>query len=1489
MLDGRYRLVGPLGRGGFGDVWRAEELLPGGESFREVALKLLNAAFDDASWLEEAKNLASLRHPSLVTIFGAGVFEGEPRRPYVATELLIGETLLEILRRRRAVPWRRVLSWAHDVAGALDFIHERGVVHLDLKPGNLFWTEEGALKVLDFGISQRAGLAPPSVRSGPASAEIGLDATVMAAAHEAYAATCRAQGTTTARAVAGTPGFVAPEVLDNREATAASDAFALGVCIAQLATGRLPYAVEEEPTTWTDPQMVSAWWLRLRAATMAGELRDLEADPADLPSGLVALIRRLCAPDPAARRVRAGKLQAIVREVWERPFGPPERPFVGLGPYRAEDEGTLLGRDDDILRLGRELAFEAAVFLEAPRGAGKTSLIAAGLVPYLAKQHVGGKDDWVLALVDLRAPSADEALDRALAQIDPGLAGGSVDDLAAHCSASASGVVLAFDPLDRVAEIGASRRARFVAWLADAATRPPLDGLRFCAALDDDATEEVVAIEGLSVVRPLLRYVRPPGPVAAKPLVRGRATLAGFSIADPESCEQDIERELLRPEARLSTVAIALEDLAAEGRGGREISGARFRERGGLAGALARHADRRLRAMSPEDRAVADEILVRLSTTDGRPLSVAVDELCAALDDAGAAARVMQTLTQAGLAERRGPHLRIGHPALLEGWPHLVTVRLASMQRLGFLERLREAADAWDKAGGHPELLWGDGAIRELGEHEEWVERGIRPREREFIDESRQRSRRRRLMRWAAGLFALLVLGGLFVGQHMMEQRRRLAEEGEKRAVQRAYLAHVIARSRRAEDPYRRVAWLLEALAKEHADERDPALPLDLLQTAANLPRAHVITLEPVTSPSFPWGSRWLVGEGPGGTLSVVDFQPREADVIEDADLDADPEKLRTRRRAPKLTSLVPHDEPLAEWVPFGFDTALVTRSISGEVRVWRLGEDGRVHLAAESGDRCTGMVRVARSAPVVACPTGEGVLWWDLRREAVAYSQRPGRILDVSDDGALVVLGFGRRVALWAPASEMWAGYTSATPVTVARVSPRDPVVALVAPGRVEVIDIAEEPRKIFETTGPPSPSDARWDPGGVDLAVCDATRAGAMVYLRPGGRAEDDAAPAERARPCEPSALDDAPKRLEGLAAFGPLANLDVGEHLLGGGWQLPDGRWLTQTLVIFPDAEPAAKGLTFRGVNSAGLDEVAAEDDSVLAVERAQGDAVALQIGTEVRLYDRRSGERLQTRAGHLLGRCDDERLLAWQAIGESYRVIVVGTGHEVATIPRAPGFVLGVDPSCSELLVQRVDGAIEAVHLATGAARRLAEADGYVYDARPGRRGLARTLLAASSGALAEVVWPSGEVRLLGYASPRASMVGEGPGGEVLYADATGVVELGPNGERRQLLPASGRAPWSDVAWSSDGKSLLVGSVEEVGVLDIERRELAGTYPLEGFGRFAPWDADGSVLLWSYDRVGGAAGKVIPNSRALALEAAASLSNLTVREGELRVVR
>ena len=148
---GPYEILGLLGAGGMGEVYRARDTRLG----REVAVKVLPEGLaGDADRLRrferEARAVAALNHPNILTVYDVGTHEGVP---YVVLELLEGETLQE-LAGRRAPTQRQVLGFAVQVAQGLDAAHQKGIVHRDLKPANLFVTTEGRVKVLDFGLAK---------------------------------------------------------------------------------------------------------------------------------------------------------------------------------------------------------------------------------------------------------------------------------------------------------------------------------------------------------------------------------------------------------------------------------------------------------------------------------------------------------------------------------------------------------------------------------------------------------------------------------------------------------------------------------------------------------------------------------------------------------------------------------------------------------------------------------------------------------------------------------------------------------------------------------------------------------------------------------------------------------------------------------------------------------------------------------------------------------------------------------------------------------------------------------------------------------------------------------------------------------------------------------------------------------------------------------------------------------------------------------------
>ncbi|WP_437964236.1 protein kinase [Sorangium sp. So ce260] len=1522
VLDRRYRLRVRLGRGGFGDVWRAEELLPDGAPFREVALKLLVSDFADAAdWADEAKLLASFRHPSLVTIYAAGILHGTPRTPFVSMELLEGRNLADLIRYRRRIPWRRVVAWARDVAGALDVIHARGVVHLDLKPANLFLTQDGALKVLDFGISRRAGTspggpvsrgpgAPPAVAigggsgrdgsgghdsggggrdSGGGSGELGTAAFL--AERDVYASTRRAfagaDSPAAARNVIGTPGFMAPEVLEMAEPTAATDAYALAVCIAQLTTGRLPHNVPDEPDDCSDPSSVSAWWTELRSATLRGAMRDLAGDPARLPRGLVALLKRLLSVDPAHRRVAPGRLKQLLDEVWERPHGVPDRPYRGLAPLSATDEGLLFGRDDDIARLGRELEFEPCLVLQGPRGSGKTSLASAGLVPHLARRHADHKDDWIEARLTPEG-DPDGALARALAAVSPELEAADLAALTRFCMASAVGVALVIDP---IAPLGDGRLAALVSELATGEVRR---GLRLIGVLDeaDERTAALLATPAGEGLRAALRYVGPPAAAAVKDLVAGPAKLAGAEVRGLAQVEAEVQRELRSGGAALSFVALALADwwAARDERGARgALSGEAWQALGGVRGALARHADAAVAALTEEDRAIADEALLRLGAVDGSRVRWVEAELVEAVAAPPAEVdRVLGALERARLLVRRDRSVELAHEALVAGWPHLASTRARHMERLILIERLREAADVWDRSGENPDFLLRRDLLDQVSADPAAASRLPR-REQALVRESLRRARGQRAKKIGAVVALGLAVASAFVAERWFSARQASAEAARRAAEERADLAELIGKARRTEDPYHRAAWIAAALARR-AD--DPALPLDLATAAMGLPRAHFLTVDSVVGPALPWDDRWVVAGGPGGALLVADLRPPDPEVIDDVALDVDPESV-PRVKSPRVLALRPHDAPHVERVAFAFDTAVATRSVTGEVRVFRLREGGTVALAAVAPVRCSSAVHAAEAAPVLACSTDGGIARWDMRRGdgAGAVDRHPfrGNVLGVSPDGARVAAVLGRRALLWGPDGGAGAEITLAAPAVLGRFGPRDPVIALVQQSRTSIYAFDRPDAPLLELDTDPAPASARWDAGGLDLGVCGG---GGSVwhYLRKGGRAPGD--PPPEGSPCEAPPGQRAPQPLRARSDAADIAGRDVGPHALLGGWRLPDRRVLTRDLILFSPGPPAAERLLrFEGLDPAGRPEIREASASAAAVLRI-GSAVAFQIGGEVRLYDEGSRRRAAAQRGHLLRACDDGRALAYRKDEGVWTLFDAATGATVEAVPRTPALVLGVDAACRALFTQELDGNLVATSLRDLSSRTIAVTDGYVYEARPSpaRGDVGPGLwLAFSSGAVARVDEARGEVRVLGYATPRATAIADGPlPGDVAFADATGVVLVRRAGLAERVLDGVSGAEWEDIAAAPDGKTMLLSSADRIAVLDLERREIVGAMPSDGRERLAPWDAEGSVLSWSFGRVGGPAGVVVPRGLPLARRVGEAVSNLRA-EGKRLVAR
>ena len=269
---GRYEVVGELGRGAMGVVYKARDP----QIDRLVAVKTVSLRGQEAGaekeyrmrFLNEAQAAGRLHHPGIVSVFDVGEDE-QSGDPYIVLEYVAGEALNRILSREHKLPLLRALQLAEEVARALDYAHEQGVTHRDIKPGNIMVTEDGHAKIADFGI-----------------AKLNL-----------------AHFTLPGRLL-GTPAYMAPEQLSGEVVDGRADLFSLGVILYAMVTGHSPFQGDS-------------------ATTVCFKVANREPVPAsaldmELPRDLDAVIARAMAKDPEQRYQRGVEFADDLAELGAR-------------------------------------------------------------------------------------------------------------------------------------------------------------------------------------------------------------------------------------------------------------------------------------------------------------------------------------------------------------------------------------------------------------------------------------------------------------------------------------------------------------------------------------------------------------------------------------------------------------------------------------------------------------------------------------------------------------------------------------------------------------------------------------------------------------------------------------------------------------------------------------------------------------------------------------------------------------------------------------------------------------------------------------------------------------------------------------------------------------------------------------------------------------------------------------------------------------------
>jgi Protein kinase domain len=274
VLVERYRIVALLGRGGMGEVYRAEDLKLG----NVVALKFLPASLQkDAAALAgfhaEVRNARQVSHPNVCRVYDIGEVNGQH---FLTMEYIDGEDLASLLRRIGRLPGDKALETAHQICAGLAAAHDCGLLHRDLKPANIMLDGRGRVRITDFGLA------------------LSNDD-----------ATGRSE-------TAGTPAYMAPEQIGRGEASVRSDIYSLGLVFYELFTGRLPYQATT-PVEWrrahmeSSPRTPSSVVKDIDPVVEKAILRCLQKDPALRPSSVRQVAAALPGGDPLAAALAAGE------------------------------------------------------------------------------------------------------------------------------------------------------------------------------------------------------------------------------------------------------------------------------------------------------------------------------------------------------------------------------------------------------------------------------------------------------------------------------------------------------------------------------------------------------------------------------------------------------------------------------------------------------------------------------------------------------------------------------------------------------------------------------------------------------------------------------------------------------------------------------------------------------------------------------------------------------------------------------------------------------------------------------------------------------------------------------------------------------------------------------------------------------------------------------------------------------------------------------
>ena len=776
-----YEVIRLLGRGGMGSVYLARDTRLG----RRVAIKFLRTHSPDLTkrFILEARTTAAVQHENIVIIFEVDAWQG---MPFMVFEYITGNTLTKVAPETKALPAPRVVELIVPVVKALAYAHSQGIVHRDLKPDNIMITDSGQTKVLDFGIAKvlQGDEQTPAAISRPRAPKTNLE--------DEDDEELTQQG-----AMMGTLSYMAPEQwgigvpIDHR-----ADIWAVGIMMFKMLTGKHPL----------DP-------LKGHQLMVTGMLDtpmpSIKSKSNDVPPELAAIVDRCLLkrkeqrfPD-AVTLLRA--LEPFLPGRYTRELKIDESPYAGLAAFQENDANRFFGRAQEIAATVNRVRERPLLGIVGPSGAGKSSFVRAGLVPALKRSG----ENWeslvlrpgrnpLAALASLVSPMlstsvsiADEMaeqkkLEQRLMK-EPGFVGAVLRGRARREKKNILLFVDQFEELYTLVPDEAERKA-FTASLT-AVADDPTSPIRLVLSIRSDFLDRVPEdARFMAELSQGLVFLNSPGTEGLREAIVSPAELAGYKFESNEIVD-DMIKHLATTQGALPLLQFAASKLwDARDAAKKLLTRSAYESIGGVAGALAAHANAVVEKIPPQTQPLLRAIFLRLVTPERTRAIVGMDELrelhgnateLQSLVDELVQARLLVVQTGGGAAT-----VEIVHESLIHSWPMLKRWLEESGEDSAFLEQIRTATRQWTQKGQAEDLLWRGELAEEALRFQRRFRGNLPATQKQFIDAvidlSARQARRKRSLTIAAIAFLGLLAAAASVALVIIAAARAEAQEQAK-------------------------------------------------------------------------------------------------------------------------------------------------------------------------------------------------------------------------------------------------------------------------------------------------------------------------------------------------------------------------------------------------------------------------------------------------------------------------------------------------------------------------------------------------------------------------------------------------------------------------------------------------------------------------------------------------------------------------------------